>query len=1109
MSRNESNLSKISHAVVSLCSDSKRSPADVDNDLEEEQLRSMAVTTTSPAKPATGLGVTLPDLDGDRQVLERARRILQLRPSSPTHSRASSVSSSSSSLRSSSPPYHDPSSFPSSAASISSSSINDAHFPLHGPSSSPPLLSRKNHDGGSKLDGRSSEITNDNDRRRRKYSPGSSGSHSDERKALARLLTVYEDMSARLSDTLLKQSELETNLKIARSNLALAEGHAEALEDKIKRNSMARLSNGGANPRASISSASSSPVPPPLPSLSNMARTGSKSPKLSSGPGAAQSDTDTESMTSPRLGSFWRRRPTVGTASSPNLAQLAETQAAGSGSSSASSSATAAPRAPKTRPPIDKRLSYDESSEGEDTLLRKPSFGMLRSSSANTPLTPADRAHAALVSSLQSQLSLYQASYASLESEHASLQHSHTALDTKYHNLQDEIENLSVSLFEEANTMVAEERKINGFLNRQLDKAKEEVEVLQGELEEFRRSSSVQGPARLSPEQRLSSYRMPLQRRSTSSSVDNLKRSRRRSSVPAIDLLESMVASSPRRASRDMAAAAAAVRALAQRDEEGTVPVPPGSGKRSVSPLNAASFSAPSNPIMQPDQPPGTSVPANLRALMVSVAGTSDAEPPRPRWFSFGARKRTKTENGNGNGGESTSPVSPVPPSSVMPSSSEPSASTSGNTGTNTASAVVQPTRSATLPPPKLPPRKSPEPANSTSVVLESPPKRNGDTAGRALSRARSLSSSSPRPVQISEIPSFLPPLQRPRDPSSARFFSSRSPIIATNNLGSSTTTASSSSGNAGLSPSESRIELAAAPRPDDDPDSSFTFAPASSELATLLDSVTDSSNAASFFGLPNGKAQLPFASAGASASAGAGGGDEGDKTVVQESYPLGLGLGMSTSSSQSERDALPFGTLAPRSATASASASPRKTGGKPDLDGGRNSPFHDPKRSDSSSTFFSAYSSHSNTASPVRSFGAHRPRHHIPAIHTHTTSSPTATAAISASVSASPGPISPSISPFRMPTPPHFKRYPYSSSSSSFRAASSPLDMARSESGKSVGASSSSSSSTSTFLEGRKLERQNSGLSGSGSVVEDLDTLLKSIDAISESLGMEGEEGE
>ena len=194
MSRNESNLSKISHAVVSLCSDSKRSPADVDNDLEEEQLRSMAVTTTSPAKPATGLGVTLPDLDGDRQVLERARRILQLRPSSPTHSRASSVSSSSSSLRSSSPPYHDPSSFPSSAASISSSSINDAHFPLHGPSSSPPLLSRKNHDGGSKLDGRSSEITNDNDRRRRKYSPGSSGSHSDERKALARLLTVYEDM---------------------------------------------------------------------------------------------------------------------------------------------------------------------------------------------------------------------------------------------------------------------------------------------------------------------------------------------------------------------------------------------------------------------------------------------------------------------------------------------------------------------------------------------------------------------------------------------------------------------------------------------------------------------------------------------------------------------------------------------------------------------------------------------------------------------------------------------------------------------------------------------------------------------------------------------------
>jgi hypothetical protein len=37
-------------------------------------------------------------------------------------------------------------------------------------------------------------------------------------------------------------------------------------------------------------------------------------------------------------------------------------------------------------------------------------------------------------------------------------------------------------------------------------------------------------------------------------------------------------------------------------------------------------------------------------------------------------------------------------------------------------------------------------------------------------------------------------------------------------------------------------------------------------------------------------------------------------------------------------------------------------------------------------------------------------------------------------------------------------------------------------------------------------LERQNSGLSGSGSLVEDLDSLLKSIDAIHESLGLEEE---
>ena len=44
------------------------------------------------------------------------------------------------------------------------------------------------------------------------------------------------------------QSDLETNLKIARSNLALAENHAEVLEDAIKRNSVQRLSTGTASP---------------------------------------------------------------------------------------------------------------------------------------------------------------------------------------------------------------------------------------------------------------------------------------------------------------------------------------------------------------------------------------------------------------------------------------------------------------------------------------------------------------------------------------------------------------------------------------------------------------------------------------------------------------------------------------------------------------------------------------------------------------------------------------------------------------------------------------------------------------------------------------------
>lgn len=358
------------------------------------------------------------------------------------------------------------------------------------------------------------------------------------------------------------QDELETNLKIARSNLALAENHAEALEDTIKRTSQARLSNGH------------SPNAPALPSIAGSVR-GQRNARNASPTTGVLSDTDTDAIPSPKLGGFWRRKA-VPTASSPNLSALAAQEEQhiivnGHNASRLSKDSTGSSFNAS-------RASYAESSEGEDqqNLMRKPSFGMFRNASgtfaASTSGSTAGNAGkmgvhernqaAAQINALRSQLQSLERAHETLQNEHTQLQTNFNNLNTKYMNLQEEIENLSVSLFEEANTMVAEERRVNSFLNQQLDKAKEEAEALQKEIEELRASKAAAPPSDFVP------YTGPgrAHRRSTSSSMQPPQRHRRRSSIPAIDVIESAIAASPsRRASREMAAAAKAVQELAIR----------------------------------------------------------------------------------------------------------------------------------------------------------------------------------------------------------------------------------------------------------------------------------------------------------------------------------------------------------------------------------------------------------------------------------------------------------------------------------------------------------------------------------------------------------------
>lgn len=490
-----------------------------------------------------------------------------------------------------------------------------------------------------------------------------------------------------------RQSELETNLKIARSNLVLAENHAEALEDTLKRNSSSRLSNG------SGTMLGYSPIPPPVPSFSNYAspagnpsgRANSRSPNPPQGAFNDAHDSESANAPSPILGSFWKRRPTFGTSSHPNLEALSkqnnDTYDPHTGKRSSTSLGINHPnKSVSNATKANHRLSYEAVSEdeGNANLMRRPSFGMLRSSSANIPGNGNDKAQTALINSLQSQLAQSKQTYAVLQAEFQTLQQNHATLSKKYSSLQDEIENLSVSLFEEANTMVAEERKVNSFLNESLDKAKAEADDLQRQVEDLK--------AALADRDRVTSPALSLKshRRRTSTSSNHHahpSRSRRRSSIAALDALESYVASSPRRASRDLAAAAAAVRSLGQSHNSDLPSLPHSASVSSFNKLQLSSsrtrspslsLSAPSSAPL-PNEPnqgvshsslqitterteddfdtirnrsnaPTRNSSGDADGVSLEVQNQQEDQAPtsasslRARWFSFGSRRRPKTD---------------------------------------------------------------------------------------------------------------------------------------------------------------------------------------------------------------------------------------------------------------------------------------------------------------------------------------------------------------------------------------------------------------------------------------------------------------------------------
>ncbi|KAG8940849.1 hypothetical protein FRC04_005000 [Tulasnella sp. 424] len=84
--------------------------------------------------------------------------------------------------------------------------------------------------------------------------------------------------------------------------------------------------------------------------------------------------------------------------------------------------------------------------------------------------------------SLKTQLSALQADHSMLKSSHASLDASHKTLTKDKQSLEEEIESLSQALFEEANKMVADERKKRAAYEEELEVCRAEKAALKGAL---------------------------------------------------------------------------------------------------------------------------------------------------------------------------------------------------------------------------------------------------------------------------------------------------------------------------------------------------------------------------------------------------------------------------------------------------------------------------------------------------------------------------------------------------------------------------------------------------------------------------------------------------
>ncbi|KAK4053587.1 hypothetical protein OIO90_003826 [Microbotryomycetes sp. JL221] len=302
------------------------------------------------------------------------------------------------------------------------------------------------------------------------------------KEAVSSLLKVIDGMARQLAT----HDELAAQLKIAQSNLTLAETHSQFLEETLKkRDSSVRSSQtlaGGSSPAPSSQqmmsrhSASGAPLPsiPPHRASVDGATDSSRPSSRSSHSHSGNNNDDGNKLTS----GFFARLPSV----RKPIAAISGTHASNRSSAGSTSHSQQSRHV--------KRSSSSSPHRGNDSIRNRLSADL---SSHPSPRDLASKSHQELVQeviALHHQVSSLEQSYYGMQSTNTSMRKTADKLATKCAELEKtkddlmaELENLSMELFQEANTMVAEERKTRAKAEEEVERLRTEVASLRAELD--------------------------------------------------------------------------------------------------------------------------------------------------------------------------------------------------------------------------------------------------------------------------------------------------------------------------------------------------------------------------------------------------------------------------------------------------------------------------------------------------------------------------------------------------------------------------------------------------------------------------------------------------